>query len=300
MMTPDELREELEKFEFWYHKIDLGGGVVTPGLDFEPVWDMVRQTRNYLDYTGKRVLDLASFDGMWAFEAEGLGAETVIAVDSYYRSYKNFLFCKRVLDSNVIPYYNVPPHEIANRLDVYLQEDFEGDLNPQDRLFHIVQHLGLLYHARDPLLTLAQSRSVIRTGGYILLETAAAVDEHGSFMVFNGTPPNEADRRGRIYSDVTTWWAPTLPCLKEMLRACMFEPIEETVHVLRSDVAKETAEKIRVRFRRRFSADVPFRISRVCIIAKAIGAKDVTDEYFEELARTYRNPFLVIDHLRES
>lgn len=34
--------------------------------------------------------------------------------------------------------------------------------NPYD----IVQHLGLLYHVRDPLWTLSQCRSVVKTGGH--------------------------------------------------------------------------------------------------------------------------------------
>lgn len=84
-MTPDEPRSEIAKFPFWYHRIDLllGHGVVTPGHDFEPIWDMIRDTRRFIDYRGKKVLDLASFDEMWAFEAERLGA-LVVAFDSYY------------------------------------------------------------------------------------------------------------------------------------------------------------------------------------------------------------------------
>jgi len=38
----------------WYHKIDLGQGVVTPGLDFEEKWKMIRRTRDHIPYGGKK------------------------------------------------------------------------------------------------------------------------------------------------------------------------------------------------------------------------------------------------------
>jgi tRNA (mo5U34)-methyltransferase len=296
-MTPQQIRDQLGRFRFWYHKIDLGHGVVTPGLPFDPIWDNIREARKAVEYRGRRVLDIASFDGMWAFEAEKLGAETVVATDCYYSTYKNFLFCRKILDSNVIPYYNVPPHELWNRLDVFLQENWD-DEKPYDRLFDVVQHLGLLYHLRDPLLTLSQACSVVKTGGHLLIETAAVINQEGSFMLFNGTPPQDVDRGGRIFKDITTWWAPTIPCLKEMLRAALFEPIEETMHVMKGSIAGELARKIRSTVGSYFSEDERYVVSRVALIAKAVAAENVHKEYFRELARTYRNPYLVVEHLQ--
>ncbi len=114
MASPEEMAEEIKKFRFWYHKIDLGNGVITPGLDLDQQWNMTRETRDTLDYKGKNVLDIASFDGMWAFEAEKLGASLVVATDCYYETYKNFLFCRNALNSRVIPYYNISPYDLYN------------------------------------------------------------------------------------------------------------------------------------------------------------------------------------------
>jgi tRNA (mo5U34)-methyltransferase len=296
-MTPEELRHEVEKFRFWYHKIDLGGGVITPGLDLDSLWDMIRDTRNAIDYKGKKVLDIASFDGMWAFEAEKLGAEMVVATDCYYETFKNFLFCRQVLRSNVIPYYNISPYNLHDRLDVYLQENWEQQ-KPYDRLFDIVQHLGLLYHLRDPMLTLSQARSVLRTGGHLLLETAAVINAPGSFMLFNGVP-GRTPGKPRIYEDTTTWWAPTVECLKEMLMASLFEPIEGTVHSLDKVTEPGLMAKVKsgVRLALKAANKGKFRISRVCLVARAIGPSDADKEYFRELSRAYRNPGLATDHL---
>jgi hypothetical protein len=75
--------------------------------------------------------------------------------------------------------------------------------------FDIIQHLGLLYHLRDPMLSLAQSRSVIRDGGTLLIETAFDISE---------SPAMQLNVQNRIYDDHTTWWTPTLACLAGMLR----------------------------------------------------------------------------------
>ena len=282
-ITVSELRNKVNQFPFWYHKIDLGQGVITPGLNFDPLWNMIRETRNSIDYHAKKVLDIASFDGMWAFEAEKLGAELVVATDCYYETYKNFLFCRDILDSNVIPYYNVSPYDLWNRMDVFLQENWK-DQKPYDRLFDVVQHLGLLYHLRDPMLSLSQARSVIRTGGYLLMETAVVLDENNSFMLFNGVHPDQQ----RIYEDITTWWAPTLPCLKEMLKASLFEPIEETIHILGQDSMTDILKQIF----KRFLQNKKYTISRVCLVARPVSPVNVDNELFREMTRTYRNPGL--------
>lgn len=63
----------------WYHTIDLGHGVVTPGFyDHRPY---LRQYRLQASLAGRRVLDVATFDGFWAFEFERRGAAKVVALD---------------------------------------------------------------------------------------------------------------------------------------------------------------------------------------------------------------------------
>ena len=93
-----EIQAEIKKFSYWYHKINLGNGIITPGLDLEPIWKNLRNVRNKISYKNKLVLDIATFDGMFAFEAEKLGAKTIVATDCLYNSLENFLFCKAILN----------------------------------------------------------------------------------------------------------------------------------------------------------------------------------------------------------
>lgn len=258
--------------QIWYHKIDLGNGVVTPGRDFEPVWDNIRAARRSIDYSEKRVLDIGSMEGMWAFEAEKLGASTVVATDCYCEGgfgsvLDKFLFCRSALNSSVIPCYNTSPYQLWDRLDTIIRGRIDEG-SADCTLFDIVQHLGVLYHLRDPLLSLSQSRSMIKTGGLLLLETAAVANDDASCMHFNGVPPDEF----RIYNDKTTWWAPTLPCLKEMARASLFEPMEGTLFTTTPYKQKN------------------LWLCRTALVCKAVGQASFPPEYSDELASHYRNP----------
>lgn len=63
----------------WYHTHDFGGGIKTRGqFDHAPILDKYCLPA---DFFGKRVLDVATFDGFWAFEFERRGAREVLALD---------------------------------------------------------------------------------------------------------------------------------------------------------------------------------------------------------------------------
>lgn len=63
----------------WYHTLDLGHGITTPGqFDHR---DILPNYRLPDSLAGQRVLDVATFDGFWAFEFERRGAREVIALD---------------------------------------------------------------------------------------------------------------------------------------------------------------------------------------------------------------------------
>src|SRR5207244_3092089 len=72
--------EEVTKIN-WFHRIDLGHGVVTPGIDDSPA----KLARLGLpdDLTGKTVLDVGAWDGFFSFEAERRGARHVLATDAF-------------------------------------------------------------------------------------------------------------------------------------------------------------------------------------------------------------------------
>src|SRR5439155_16266083 len=74
-----DLRERVAEID-WYHTLELAPGVVTEGMfDHRPYVDRYRLPA---DLRGRRVLEVGTFDGFWAFELERRGARvTAIDVD---------------------------------------------------------------------------------------------------------------------------------------------------------------------------------------------------------------------------
>jgi tRNA (mo5U34)-methyltransferase len=287
-MTGEEIQQRLSSFDYWYHKIELAPGIVTPGFDLEPIWENTRKAREGIDYRDKVVLDLASFDGLFAFEAEKLGASRVIATDCLYKSFSNFLFCREVLGSKAIPFYNVSPYNLVDRLDVYLDENYAEAPNT-DRQFDIVQHFGLLYHLRDPMLSLSQARSVLKTGGLMLIETDIVMDNDESFMLYNGLPNG-----ARVRDNYSVWWAPTRECLFEMLEGSLFEVRKETYTEIFFDTPAQDAGRASIAGA---SSTSNHRIGRGAVIAQACSLGGSNWKFERELCRTYRNPGIALDRL---
>lgn len=273
----------MERFPYWYHKIELEPGLVTPGFDMEPLWDNIRKVRERLNYRGRRVLDIAAFDGMFSFEAEREGAKSVIAADCLYRSFANFMFCREVLQSGVIPYYNVSPYNLADRMDVYLGENYD-DERPNERLFDIVQHFGLLYHLRDPLLSLSQARSVMRTGGHLIIETDVVLGSEASYLLNNGLP-----YAARARDNYSVWWIPTKQCLFEMLESSFFQVDRASYSEISFDTPNRPAGSVT-------GTQASGQIGRACVIAMAVN-KTGNEKFDREMRRTYRNPGLDLSRL---
>lgn len=157
-LTPDELRREVAS-RTWFHTIDLGNGVLTPGQKDTPNEVNVFEIPD--DLTGKTVLDIGAYDGFYSFEAERRGAARVVAADSWTWNWpgsdarRNFDLAHEVLGSRVEP--------VVVSVEELTPERVGG-------VFDVVLFLGVLYHAPDPIGYLRNVRSV--TGELAIVETA--------------------------------------------------------------------------------------------------------------------------------
>jgi tRNA (mo5U34)-methyltransferase len=149
--------QEIVSSRTWFHTIDLGGGVVTPGQKDTP--SEVAHLK-LPDLTGRTVLDIGAYDGFYSFEAERRGAKRVVAADHWAWNWPgsdargNFELAHRVLDSQV-----------------EMQDIAVEDLSPDalGSTFDVVLFLGVLYHAADPMGYLKNVRSV--TSEVAIIET---------------------------------------------------------------------------------------------------------------------------------
>src|ERR1700727_2421153 len=64
----------------WFHTIDLGDGLLTPG---NPPSELLSAPGALPDVRGRSVLDIGAWDGKYSFEAERAGARRVVALDHF-------------------------------------------------------------------------------------------------------------------------------------------------------------------------------------------------------------------------
>ena len=72
------LMDEINKIN-WWHRIDLGNGITTPGRDDSPT--KLVQVNLPQSLQGLSVLDIGAWDGFFSFECERRGAKRVVALD---------------------------------------------------------------------------------------------------------------------------------------------------------------------------------------------------------------------------
>jgi len=214
-----EIKHAVAEYPHWYHSIDLGEGVVTPGVN-----DSARELRflNAIglpkDCHGKRVLDLGCQDGFFSFELERRGAQ-VTALDVRSPGESGFEIARRFLKSQV-------KFRQGNVYDLRFA---------QDEKFDLVLCLGLLYHLRHPLLALDQIRNVITDSGVVFAETQVLTGyENESLMRFENGQETKAE-------DPSVAWVPNLTALKKMLARAQFTVIDHYTDGQRAGVcAKPT------------------------------------------------------------
>jgi tRNA (mo5U34)-methyltransferase len=184
----------------WFHNIDLGGGYVTKGLP-DAAHRHIQQSFLDTDFTGKKVLDIGCWDGLWSFEAEKRGADEVYAIDLVTQrggDSTTFELAREILNSRVKYFPNISVYDIH-------------ELGVDD--FDIILYQGVFYHIKDPLLALARLRQVAKIGGLILVEGEVKwSDQSYAEFYYNKT-----------YSQChSNWWIPTIPCLREWIECSSF------------------------------------------------------------------------------
>lgn len=199
----------------WYHTIDLGNGVVTPGdYDLRPYLDRYGIPE---DLTGQTALDIGAASGFFSFELERRGARVTATELSEWA------------DHDLGPRYQ--PELIPGQLRHFLNDPFEVaksalgsrvertkinvyDISPERLgLFDLVFCGSVLLHLTDPFRALLRIRSVTRRLAII----ATAIQEDA------GDAPQA---RFIGHPEAYTWWLPNRSCLETMARSAGFAKVE--------------------------------------------------------------------------
>jgi tRNA (mo5U34)-methyltransferase len=236
-LTPEQLRQYVGRMG-WYHQIDLGNGVITPGMksreDIRREWELAALG----DLAGKSALDIGGIDGAYAFLAEQAGASPVAVLDHYLwaadaNQYAR-IYHEHVAAGTIPP----APHEsdawhpeslpsrwridtarqaLHSRVETIALDFTECDLAAIGQ-WDIVLYLGVLYHMPDPFRVLRRLAAVTREQA--IIETEA---------MFIRSHPEALWRffaHGELNHDRSNWWTPNLNALMGMIGAAGFKDAE--------------------------------------------------------------------------
>jgi len=258
-MTQDFLKKAMElgygdlRNYYWYHTIDLGNELITPGT-----YDYRSNLAGFQfpdDLRGKSVLDVGSATGFFAFEFEKLGAEVVsIEIPSIEALDR---FPGETIDHVISKLDNMMPSQSAysqeqrdhlfhsNRLlefyNFFLDGPFQFchqvlnskvirrystiyDLSSRelgDRKFDLVFIGDVLLHTINPLQALANVAALCQ-GTLILSQALPSIPETPPAMVYMG---------GEIPGvDDFTWWWPNRSCFEQLFKKMGFQTVAVVGH----------------------------------------------------------------------
>lgn len=219
------IEDRIATVPYWYHRIDVVPGVTTPGIHFSAPPQAYKVPE---DLTGKRVLDVGAWDGLWTFEALRRGASEVVAIEDHsdrsfiekepdrQLAWAGFDLLRDILgyDRHQCQRYSVSVYDVGN----YRSKDLGT--------FDVIFFFGTLYHLRYPLLALDVLSSIC--DGEIYVESFVTNDigvyQGGLGHGYGGkTLLAEFYPSDELANNPTNWWGPTLPCVLGMMEAAGFK-----------------------------------------------------------------------------
>jgi SAM-dependent methyltransferase len=212
----------------WYHTIELAPGVLTPGaVDLRGVAAKLLPE----DLSGKRALDVGTFDGFWAFEMERRGAE-VVALD-----------VDKVEAAEWPPASRTEMERRAREWGVDLGRGFKSaseilgstarrvicnvydlDLERIDGPVDFAFSGAILLHLRDPVKALGRVKDVLKPDGELRLMEPVS-------LALTLRAPRRPSAVFRAADSGFGWWLPNLATLHAWPRAAGFASSERITFV---------------------------------------------------------------------
>jgi tRNA (mo5U34)-methyltransferase len=205
------LEERVAQY-FWWHTIDLGNGIVTPG---GKSMEMMRLEADCffspIDLHHKSLLDVGAWNGGFTLEAARRGATRVAGldfwtwIDSKAQGRKTFDLVAECTNNHF--------EAIEINLDVPgLSLQHLGQ-------FDVVLYSGVFYHLQDPLAATREVAALARE--VLILEThiEAIADERPAMIYYPGA---------ELSGDHSNWWGPNVACIRALLTTLGFPRIDVT------------------------------------------------------------------------
>lgn len=216
--APGDLHREVDALPLWYHTIELGHGIETPGwFDLRPIVELMP----WPDVRGKRCLEVGPWDGFLSFELERRGASEVVATDISDPSQWDLSLKNRRRGAEALTRLAGPEHGVglrtAKRLLGSRVERVEVsvyDLSPDTvGEFDVVVCGSLLLHLKNPAAALERVRSVCR-------EAFLSAEQVSPWLTRLFPRRPLAQLRG---GERGQWWIPNAAAHRALLEAATFD-----------------------------------------------------------------------------
>lgn len=186
------------------------------GIDIDSEWvsslKWSRVEKEIAPLTGRRVLDIGSSNGYYLLRMAAQKPQIALGVEPYLTFYFQYL---------LLQHYARLPEVFA------LPTTFE-ELPLLEGYFDTVFSMGVLYHRRSPIDTLASMGQVLRKGGQLVLET----------LVLAGDEDLALCPEKRYAKMTNVYFLPTVRCLANWLRRSGFTDVR-CVDVTRTTSAEQ-------------------------------------------------------------
>ncbi|MCC6933548.1 MAG: DUF1698 domain-containing protein [Deltaproteobacteria bacterium] len=202
MSNQQELKLQMEALGQWFHRIDLGNGLVTPGLESDLTSTKFEVIKPYIteNLRNKTVLDIGCNAGAISIEFARQGSRvTGIDIRDMYVNQARWVASVLQLD---IRYATVPVYQI----------DSLGE-------FDIIVFFGMLYHLRYPMVALDLLKKICK--GQLFIETAITNSDQ---IIMKWANPHPGQRPLDQEADYN-WWFPSPNAVMTMLDAAGFKNI---------------------------------------------------------------------------
>ena len=210
-----DLQDEVARYP-WYHSLDLGDGVVTPGM-----FDHRGSEDRYglpPDLSGMRCLDVGTMDGFWAFAMERRGAAEVVAVDledpeelDWPPSLRHRIV--KTMDETKATRFELVRSRLGSSVERRLCSVYRLD-PAQLGSFDLVFCSDMLVHLKDPASAAERLHGVCR-------DTTVVVNPVKEHFPYRNRPLAQLDGIEEF-----EWWLPNRAALERLLRAAGFSHVE--------------------------------------------------------------------------
>jgi tRNA (mo5U34)-methyltransferase len=209
-MTFEHVRTWKREYEAsgWWHSFELPDGTIIEGRC--NLVGLKQRLANFPipgDLTGKRVLDIGTWDGWYAFELARRGAK-VVAIDCWDNP--RFHEMRRVFN-------------LEDRVEYRLMDVYEIAPEVLGR-FDVVMFLGVLYHLKHPLLALEKLCAV--TDELACIDSFVLRDPDRPELQLDGRLVMEFFETDEFGGQTDNWIAPSASCLAAFCRTAGFARAE--------------------------------------------------------------------------